>query len=257
MLTIDPIRAFTDNYIWIIHDQSHAVIVDPGTASPVMEYLRHKKLQLIAILVTHHHADHTHGISDLLQSFDVPVYGPGKEDIPHMTFPLEEGGYIHLNELALSLTVLETPGHTKGHIAYYAAHPTPRVFCGDTLFSCGCGKMFEGTAQQFYRSLQKLSQLPDETLVYCTHEYTQNNIRFAKAVDPNNTDLLSLEKKVQELRNHDLPTLPTTITLEKKLNPFLRCDQQAIIHSVQNHFSIPASNPVEIFRLLREWKNNF
>lgn len=257
MLTIHPIRAFTDNYIWIIHDQSHAAIVDPGTASPVIDYLRHRKLQVIAILVTHHHADHTSGISDLLQSFDIPVYGPGKEDIPHVTSPLEEGDHIRLNELALSLTILETPGHTKGHIAYYAVHPAHMVFCGDTLFSCGCGKMFEGTPQQFYHSLQKLARLPDDTLVYCTHEYTQNNIRFAQVADPNNADLLSLEKKVHERRSHERPTLPTTIMLEKKVNPFLRCDQPPIIHSVQNHFSVPVSDPVEVFRLLREWKNNF
>jgi len=257
MLTIDPIPAFTDNYIWIIHDQTHAVIVDPGTASPVIEYLRSRKLQLIAILVTHHHADHTHGIRDLLQSFNVPVYGPRNEDIPHITHPLREEDHVYLNQLSLNLTVLDTPGHTKGHIAYYASRPTNMVFCGDTLFSCGCGKMFEGTAQQFYHSLQKLSQLPDETLVYCTHEYTCNNIRFAKEVDPGNSMLLSFEKKVQELRNHNFPTIPTTLALEKSVNPFLRCDQLAIIKSVQAHFQQSTLDPVTIFALLREWKNTF
>ena len=257
MLIIDPIPAFTDNYIWIIHDQTHAAIVDPGTASPVIEYLRCKKLQLIAILITHHHADHTHGIHELLQSFDVSVYGPRNEDIAHITHPLQENDRVHLNELSLNLTVLETPGHTKDHIAYYANHQATMVFCGDTLFSCGCGKMFEGTAHQFYHSLQKLSQLPDETLVYCTHEYTQNNIRFAKEVDPNNSALLTFEKKTQQLRNHDSPTIPTTLALEKSINPFLRCDQPAIIQSVQNHFQQTILDPVKIFALLREWKNTF
>lgn len=257
MLTVDPIPAFTDNYIWIIHNQTHAVIVDPGTASPVIEYLRSRKLQLIAILVTHHHADHTQGISDLLQSFDVPVYGPRNENILHVSHPLQENDHIHLNELSLSLTVLDTPGHTKGHVAYYVRHPADMVFCGDTLFSCGCGKMFEGTAQQFFHSLQRLSQLPDDTLVYCTHEYTLNNIRFAKEVDPGNPALLDFEKKAQELRNRKVPTIPTTIALEKKVNPFLRCNQSAIIQSVQNHFSRVVLDPVERFRLLREWKNNF
>ncbi len=257
MLAINPIPAFTDNYIWIIHDQTHAVVVDPGTASPVLKYLHSKNLQLIGILITHHHADHTQGIRDLLQSFDVPVYGPSNEVILDITHPLNEGDHIFLNELSLNLTILDTPGHTAGHIAYYANHPANMIFCGDTLFSCGCGKMFEGTAQQFYESLQKLSRLPDETLVYCTHEYTLNNIRFAKKIDPENSVLLSFEKKAHELQNRSFPTIPTTLALEKSINPFLRCDQPAIINSVQTHFQQIIVNPVKIFALLRQWKNTF
>lgn len=257
MLTIHPIPTFKDNYIWVIHNQSYAVVVDPGIALPVIEYLQSKKLQLSAILITHHHNDHTGGNAGLLGLFDVPVYGPRNEFIPTVTHPLREDNQVNLQEISLNLTVLDTPGHTQGHIAYCGSDPMNMVFCGDTLFSCGCGRIFEGTPQQLYESLQKLSQLPDDTLIYCTHEYTLSNIRFARVVDPKNSKLIELEITAQALRNQNIPTIPTTLMLEKAVNPFLRCNQQAIAHSVQNYSAQSLLDPLSVFTVLREWKNNF
>jgi len=257
MLSIHPIRAFRDNYIWVIHNQYHAAVIDPGIASPVIDYLLSNKLRLIAILITHHHNDHTGGNAELLQSFDVPVYGPLNESIETVSHPLREGDQVNLEEMSLNLKVLDTPGHTRGHIAYYGSNPFNVVFCGDTLFSCGCGRVFEGTAQQMYQSLQKLSQLPNDTLIFCTHEYTLGNIQFAKAVDPENASLINFEIDAQELRNLNIPTVPTTLTLEKKINPFIRCEQRKIIDSAQNFSGRLLSDPVKVFTVLREWKNNF
>lgn len=257
MLNIYPIRAFKDNYIWTIHNQNYAVVVDPGIASPVIEYLESNKLQLSAILITHHHNDHTGGNAGLLKLFDVPVYGPHHELVTTVTHPLREDDQVNLQEISLTLKVLDTPGHTKGHIAYFGSNPVNMVFCGDTLFSCGCGRIFEGTPQQMYQSLQKLSQLPDDTLIYCAHEYTLSNTRFAKVVDPENSRLTELEITAQELRNQNLPTIPTTLALEKTVNPFLRCGQQEIINSVQNYSAKSLPDPLSVFTVLREWKNNF
>lgn len=257
MLNVHPIPAFRDNYIWVIHNQAHAAVIDPGIASPVIEYLRSNKLQLSAILITHHHDDHTGGNSELLQSYDVPVYGPRNESIATVSHPLREGDQVNLEAISLNLMVLDTPGHTRGHIAYYGSNPFNMVFCGDTLFACGCGRVFEGTVQQMYQSLQKLSQLPDDTLIFCTHEYTLGNIQFAKAADPENARLIEFEIAARELRNRNIPTIPTTLTLEKKINPFIRCEQQGIINSTQNYSGKSLSSPIEIFTELREWKNNF
>ena len=257
MLSIHPIRAFRDNYIWVIHNQYHAAVIDPGIASPIIDYLLSNKLRLIAILITHHHNDHTGGNAELLQSFDVPVYGPLNESIATVSHPLREGDQVNLEEMSLNLKVLDTPGHTRGHIAYYGSNPFNVVFCGDTLFACGCGRVFEGTTQQMYQSLQKLSQLPGDTLIFCTHEYTLGNIQFAKAVDPENASLINFEIDAQELRNLNIPTVPTTLTLEKKINPFIRCEQRKIIDSAQNFSGRLLSDPVKVFTVLREWKNNF
>lgn len=257
MLNVHPIHAFRDNYIWVIHNQNFAAVIDPGTASPVIEYLQSKKLQLCAILITHHHHDHTGGNAELLRSFNVPVYGPLNESIATVSHPLSEGDYVNLEEISLNLRVLDIPGHTRGHIAYYGSNPFDLVFCGDTLFACGCGRIFEGTAQQMNESLQKLAQLPDDTLIFCTHEYTLGNIQFAKAVDPENARLIEFEIAAKELRNRNIPTVPTTLALEKKINPFLRCGQREIINSTQNYCEKPLSTLIEVFTVLREWKNNF
>lgn len=257
MLNIYPVHAFKDNYIWVIHNQDYAVIVDPGIASPVIEYLALKKLQLSAVLITHHHHDHTGGNVELLQLFDVPVYGPRHEFISTVTHSMKEGDQLNLPEISLHLTILDTPGHTQGHIAYYGSDPINLVFCGDTLFSCGCGRIFEGTPQQMYESLQKICQLPDDTLVYCTHEYTLSNIRFARTVDPGNLQLIEWEHTAQALRNKNMPTIPTTLALEKAVNPFLRCDQQGIVNSAQNYSAKALADPLSVFAVLREWKNNF
>lgn len=257
MLTIHPIPAFKDNYIWVLHNRMHAVVVDPGLALPVLEYLELKKLRLHAILITHHHGDHTGGNAELLKVFDVPVYGPSNEFIPFVTHPVNEGIQINLQEISLRLTVLDTPGHTQGHITYYGSNPKNMIFCGDTLFSCGCGRVFEGSTEQMYHSIQKLVQLPDDTNVYCTHEYTLDNIRFAKMVDPDNKKLTEYEIYAKQLRLQNIPTLPTTLQLEKTINPFLRCNQPDIIKSVQNHALSTLADPLSIFSELRAWKNSF
>jgi hydroxyacylglutathione hydrolase len=257
MLNIHPLPVFKDNYIWVIHNRDYAVVVDPGIAFPVIEYLKTKELHLIGILITHHHHDHTGGNAELLNLFDVPVYGPGNECIATVTHPKQAGDRVDLQELSINFDVMDTPGHTLGHIAYFGSDPMPMVFCGDTLFSCGCGRVFEGTARQMYDSLKMLSQLPDETRIYCTHEYTLGNIRFARVVDPNNRDLMAFENSAQELRYQNIPTLPTTLILEKAVNPFLRCNRPEVIHSAENYSGQLLTDPVNVFTVLREWKNNF
>ncbi|MCO6433843.1 hydroxyacylglutathione hydrolase [Nitrosomonas nitrosa] len=254
MPIIYPVRAFKDNYIWVIRDQHYAAIVDPGDAVPVMAYLQQQNLQPIAILNTHHHHDHTGGNIALLTAFALPVYGPAKESIPGLTHRLSEGDTIHLAELSLDLSILDIPGHTAGHIAYYGAN---LLFCGDTLFACGCGRIFEGTPQQMYTSLQKLTKLPDDTLIYCAHEYTLANIRFATAIDPNNPVLAERAGKAEAQRKRDLPTLPSTLALEKATNPFLRSNQPALIDAANQHAGRVLSDPVSVFTEIRRWKDLF
>lgn len=253
MFKIVPVSAFTDNYIWVIHDQSYAVVVDPGEAKPVLDFLEQKKLKLTAILNTHHHIDHVGGNLELLQQFQVPVYGPGSEAIPTVTHRLKEGDSVYLSELSLRLSILDIPGHTAGHIAYYGAN---LLFCGDTLFSCGCGRLFEGTAQQMYISLNKLARLSDETGVYCGHEYTLANINFARLVEPENQAITQLQISAEKQRKSNLPTLPSTIAMEKACNPFLRCNQPEVIRNASNYAGKPLRDPVRVFAAIREWKNN-
>ncbi|MCC6915891.1 hydroxyacylglutathione hydrolase [Nitrosomonas sp.] len=254
MIDVFPVQAFRDNYIWIVHNQHLALIIDPGDTEPVLSWLRQQKLQPIAILCTHHHHDHTGGIPALVQNFRIPVYGPASEKIPELTHPLTEGNTLKFPELPLELAVLDVPGHTAGHIAYYSHD---RLFCGDTLFACGCGRIFEGSAQQMFNSLQKLASLPDKTLVYCTHEYTLDNIRFARAIDPNNPELIRLESNAEEKVARNEPTLPSNLATEKVTNPFLRCDQPAIIQSASAYAKRELTDPVSVFAAIRDWKNHF
>lgn len=259
-LAVLPIPAFADNYLWLIHDGVHAAVVDPGDAAPVLAALKARHLSLTAILLTHHHADHTGGVSELLRHCAVPVFGPANEAITCVTAPLHDGDLIDLPALELDLTVLGVPGHTRGHIAYVgrAPHAPAWLFCGDTLFAGGCGRLFEGTPQQMAASLDKLAALPDETLVYCAHEYTLSNLRFALAVEPDNPDLQARLHSDSAKRAQGSPTVPSNIGLEKATNPFLRYDQPAIVNALINADRLaPDASPLAAFTALRQWKNEF
>jgi hydroxyacylglutathione hydrolase len=256
MLTVLNVPAFQDNYLWVIHDGSHAVVVDPGDARPVLAALSAHGLSLHAILLTHHHADHVGGVPELLQHFPVPVYGPHGESIAQITHPLGEGDKLTIPELELTLSVLEVPGHTRGHIAYFAA-AQPWLFCGDTLFAGGCGRLFEGTPEQMVNSLGKLASLPDSTEVYCAHEYTLSNLRFALEVDPGNEELHTRYAVEQAKRDQGLPTIPTSIGLEKMSNPFLRFRRPEIAERLISSGHLSSREPIAVFAALREWKNSY
>src|ERR1700742_360845 len=226
-----PVPAFDDNYIWVVSDGHHAVVVDPGDAAPVRAYLAKRGWRLSAILLTHHHQDHVGGVADLLNGQDVPVYGPAGEAIAHLTHRLKNGDHVTIAAPALEFSVIDVPGHTSGHIAYFQAadsRDTPHVFCGDTLFACGCGRLFEGTPAQMLTSLDALAALPGETEVHCAHEYTMSNIRFALACEPGNADLAAWRDEAAARRARNEPTLPTTIAHERAVNPFLRVDNPEI-----------------------------
>lgn len=249
-----PLRDFNDNYIWTLRDARCAAVVDPGDARPVLDYLKREKLKLVAILNTHHHADHVGGNAELLRHHKAPVFGPRDPRIPEVTQRLADGERMTLPHFGLQFEVMAIPGHTRSHIAFYGAQ---MLFCGDTLFAAGCGRLFEGTPQQMHDSLSRLAQLPDATRVYCGHEYTLSNIRFAKAADAGNAALLALESRAQELRSKDLPTLPSDIGQEKATNPFLRCNDPSVIASASTYAGRRLSDPVSVLAALREWKNSF
>jgi hydroxyacylglutathione hydrolase len=251
-MQVVPVQAFKDNYVWTLRSETHAAVVDPGEAQPVLDYLAREKLELAAILATHHHPDHVGGIAQLLESWRVPVYGPKGEPIPTLTQPVAEGDRVTIPALGVSFSVLDIPGHTRAHSAYYGAGA---LFCGDTLFACGCGRLFEGTAQQMYASLSKLAALPDDTKVYCGHEYTLANIGFARNVEPANAALSAREARDRRLREAGKPTVPSTMREEKATNPFLRCTEPAVVDSVNKYLGTRVSDPVRVFAAIREWKN--
>ncbi|MFZ9367501.1 MAG: hydroxyacylglutathione hydrolase [Burkholderiaceae bacterium] len=255
-LQVTAIPAFADNYLWLIHDQQYAAVVDPGDAAPIEAALRSRGLKLHAILLTLDHADHAGGVEELLAQWSVPVYGPAGERIQGVSRPLREGDNVDLSALGLQLTVLDVPGHTAGHIAYVAADQH-WLFCGDTLFAGGCGRLFEGTPQQMTQSLAKLVSLPDDTLVYCAHEYTLSNLRFAIAAEPDNTDLATRLDQVQQMRARGESTVPSTIGLEKRTNPFLRYREPSIRRNLLSSGRLSNDDPVAAFAVLREWKNSF
>ena len=251
-----PIPAFDDNYIWMLHDGRRALVVDPGDAGPVLAALQQGGLALEAILVTHHHGDHTGGVDTLRRLTGAQVYGPERERMPEPLQRLDDGAVIH--PLGLRFEVLLVPGHTAGHIAYVGQIPgeDPVLFCGDTLFSAGCGRLFEGTPAQMLSSLTRLAALPEATRVCCAHEYTLGSLRFARAVEPDNAALRSYSAQAQRLRDQHLPTLPSSIGLEKAVNPFLRTHVPGVAHAVQQ-MAPNAHDPVSVFAALRSWKDQF
>ena len=256
MLTLIPIPAFADNYVWLLHDGQRALVVDPGDAAPVLRTLAELKLKLDTILVTHHHADHTGGVDQLRDTTGAKVYGPATEIIPKPYTPLGEGDTAHA--MGLDFQVIDVPGHTSGHIAFYTpeVNGRPLLFCGDTLFSGGCGRLFEGTPAQMLASLDKLAALPGHTVVCCTHEYTLSNLRFAVAVDPANQELVKYQAHCISLREQAQSTLPTSIAQELLINPFLRTRQPALISSAQL-FDAAAHDDASVFAAIRQWKNQF
>lgn len=253
-LHVLTVPAFQDNYLWLVHNGRHAVVVDPGDATPILTALQQHGLSLTAILLTHHHADHIGGVPALLQHFKVPVYGPRHDNIDCISEPLDEGDVVTQSDLSLSLKVIEVPGHTSGHIAYYAAEQA-WLFCGDTLFAGGCGRLFEGTPQQMITSLAKLAALPDETQVFCAHEYTLANLKFALEVEPDNPALVARVETEKQKRQQGIPTVPSNIGLEKATNPFLRYREATIVRRLHEAGRLLENEPVSAFAALREWKN--
>ena len=253
-----PIPAFSDNYIWMIHDAEQAVVVDPGQAEPVLATLAQQGLQLQGILVTHHHADHVGGLAALRQATGAPVYGPAYEPLPEPVVRVQGGATVEL--LGGPWQVMDVPGHTSGHIAFFSAQaqPQPILFCGDTLFSGGCGRLFEGTPAQMQASLDTLAALPGETLVCCAHEYTISNLRFAQAVEPNNPDLAQYLERCLRLRAQGLPTLPSTLQTELAINPFMRSRAADVIAAAVRHDpQTRPQEPASVLAALRQWKNVF
>ena len=261
-LIVTPIPAFNDNYIWLVQGSTSpcVAIVDPGDAAPVLKYLEEHQLSLSAIILTHHHADHIGGVSTLAERYPAAhIWGPHSDKIPQVHTLVAHGDSFEI--CGYTFSVLEVPGHTLDHIAYYASPLSDgeygSVFCGDTLFAAGCGRMFEGTAPMMSASLNKLKNLPATTRVYCAHEYTQANIRFARAVEPANEALRLREQEAQETRDQGLPTLPSTIELEHRTNPFLRCHIDDVQQAAQAQSQTALATEAEVFGALRAWKDNF
>jgi hydroxyacylglutathione hydrolase len=251
-MQIIPLPAFRDNYIWLLRHGTTATVVDPGDAAPVLRYLADEGLTLGAILITHHHSDHVGGIEALLAAHPAPVYGPAREAIPAITRPVGDGDVVSVP--GADFQVIDVPGHTAGHVAYYAA---PTLFCGDTLFAAGCGRIFEGTPAQLFASLERLAELPGDTQVYCTHEYTLSNLAFAAAVEPGNPAIAERIAHCEAIRAAQKPTVPFLLSGELLTNPFLRSHEAAVARQAEARAGRPLGSPVEVFAAVREWKNSF
>jgi len=259
MFEVLPLPAFKDNYLWLLVRSSYAVVVDPGDAHVVRQALQNQQLSLQAILLTHHHADHTGGAEILHREHDCPVFGPASEHIEATTHPVCEGKVVEV--LGQTFQVLDVPGHTRGHIAYWC-EAAQALFCGDTLFAAGCGRLFEGTPLQMWQSLKKIASLPDPTRIYCAHEYTEANLRFARAVEPDNTDIARQQTQVRALRLAGQPSVPTSLGQERKTNPFLRASLPSVQSAVLKHPQRMEAEkilpePVQTFARLRAWKDHF
>jgi len=257
---ITPIETFADNYVWTIgeRDGDSVAVVDPGEATPVLDWLQQNNKRLAAILVTHHHRDHIGGVAGLLSHHRAPVYGPRREAAAVVTHPLADGQRLSLPAAGIELEVMETPGHTLGHVAYYArptAQNTSLLFCGDTLFSAGCGRLFEGTAAQLHASLQRFAALPADTSIFPAHEYTEENLRFACCVEPDNTDISARCAAAARLRAIAAPTLPCSLAEELATNPFLRINEAAVIAAVAARSGRAPADALACFSVLRQWRD--
>ncbi len=255
-IQILPIPALRDNYIWaLVHPtKPYCAIVDPGDAEPALSFLQTHQLTLSAILITHHHWDHTQGISEIIQQHPAPVFGPKLETIPDCQHPVSEPDVVTLDKLEARFHVLDIPGHTRGHICYYGMNS---LFCGDTLFTGGCGRAFEGSPKQLYQSLEKLAALPEDTQVYCGHEYTQKNLEFALSIEPDNPQLKKRLRLVDEQRAQNVPTVPSTLQIEKATNPFLRCHLPSIRQKAEIIAQEPLVEPSDVFKVIRALKDKY
>ncbi|MGB5853890.1 MAG: hydroxyacylglutathione hydrolase [Oceanisphaera sp.] len=262
MVNISLIPAFQDNYIWLLTNNNQAVVVDPGQAAPVEQVLAERELTLTSILITHHHHDHTGGVEALLANWPhAKVYAPANKPLPALgAIAVNDGDKVTLPELGMEFEVMAVPGHTLDHIAYIEPNGVagePLLFCGDTLFSGGCGRLFEGTPEQMHRSLTRFAALPDNTRVYCAHEYTQSNLAFCHAVEPNNAELQKYLQKVAKLRQQGIPTVPSSIGQEKAINVFLRTHLDSVRASTEAHAGAELDEYIKVFAALRRWKDDF
>ena len=251
---IESIEAFTDNYIWLVTTNEGSIVIDPGESSNVINYLDNNQLDLKAIFITHHHFDHTGGINEITSYYPVNVFGP-INNVETINKRLKDGDRVSI--IGIDFEIIEIPGHTLDHIAYFSENNgNPILFCGDTLFAAGCGRVFEGTFEQMYESIIKLKNLPINTKIYCGHEYTLSNLEFAKEAEPFNQDTLSRYNNVLKLREKGTPSIPSLLSTELKTNPFLRCDNKEVQENISTKFKTIKESK-EIFKALRLWKDNF
>ena len=254
MLSVEPIKAFTDNYIWLVSTNEGSIVIDPGESKNIQKLIDNKTIDFKGILITHHHYDHTNGLSELVKKNELEVYGP-VNNIDGINHRLNDKDKISI--IGIDFNVMSIPGHTLDHIGFYSANANnPILFCGDTLFAGGCGKIFEGTYEQMFNALKKITKLPINTNIYCGHEYTLSNLKFALEADDTNKELIEEFKKVENKINSNIPSLPTTLDKELKVNPFLRCDNINIQNKIIEKFKV-SNNELEVFTALRKWKDNF
>ena len=254
MISVEPLKAFDDNYIWLVTTNEGSIVIDPGESNKIIELIDSNVINLKAVLITHHHYDHTSGLKTLLDKVDIDVYGPSNniQEINQRVKHLDK-----FSTIGLDFEVIEIPGHTLDHIAFYSFNKNkPILFCGDTLFAGGCGRIFEGTFEQMFDSLKKISSLPEHTKIYCGHEYTLSNLRFALEADPGNKNLILEYDRVSKLSDLNTPSIPTSLTKELKVNPFLRCNNLSIKNIIKEKFNL-SGDDLETFTALRKWKDNF